>query len=448
MSATETKYEEGTPAFKKRFMIRLWAVLIGGTIIDGYILGIIGPVTATLRTDLGMDSTQVGLLAAMALIGILIGSPAGGWAADRFGRKPMFIADITLFTIASVMQFFVNTPETLMVVRFLMGVAIGAEYSVSWPMMSEFSPAKLRGRLLAISNGVFYVGFMLAYTIAYFGSMPSINVHWRWILGSSTILAVALLIGRIGLPESARWLWAQGRTEEASKVAYKFMNGAADIADFKKEAATPHEEEGRFLDIFSPAYIRATVFVSIFWFVNVLPFFGIATFADDVLTQYGLSGGLANGVGLSMVSVLGVTVLIIFVDKVGRRVFTVPPLWIIMVIFLIIGLWSDAPAPLVLALFLIFSFLSGMSGPMTAIYPGELFPTRIRGKGTGFAAAFSRVGAAIGTFFVPVGIEYLGISTVILILAGIVAVGAIVSQMWAPETKGKSLSETAAGYGN
>jgi putative MFS transporter len=147
-----------------------------------------------------------------------------------------------------------------------------------------------------------------------------------------------------------------------------------------------------------------------------------------------------------MVSVLGVVVLIVFVDKVGRRMFTVPPLWIILVMFLVIGLWSSAPPIFVLVLFLTFSFLSGLSGPMTAIYPGELFPTTVRGKATGFAAAFSRVGAAIGTFFVPVGIENLGVSAVILILAGVVAVGAIISHLWAPETMGKDLSETSAGY--
>jgi MFS transporter, putative metabolite transport protein len=100
----------------------------------------------------------------------------------------------------------------------------------------------------------------------------------------------------------------------------------------------------------------------------------------------------------------------------------------------------------VLALFLIFSFLNAVNGVLTSVYPGEVFPTEVRGVGTGFAAAVSRVGAAIGAFLLPVGIDSIGIGPVLLILAVIVASGAIVSQLWAPETKGKSLSETAAGF--
>jgi MFS transporter, putative metabolite transport protein len=93
------------------------------------------------------------------------------------------------------------------------------------------------------------------------------------------------------------------------------------------------------------------------------------------------------------------------------------------------------------------AFLNAMNGVLTSVYPGEVFPTEVRGIGTGFASAVSRLGAATGTFLIPVGIATIGISPVVLIIAAIVASGAIVSQLWAPETKGKSLSETAATFG-
>lgn len=353
--------------------------------------------------------------------------------------------DMSLFVIASILQFFTQSAETLMLVRLLMGIAIGAEYSVGWPMMSEFAPARLRGRLMATVNLAWYSGFMIGFTVAYVLSLPSVAVPWHWILGSSTILAVALLLGRVGLPESARWLWSKGRKHDARRVAHKYLRGESELADMEKESV---HKKGRFSELFSRQYIRGTVFVSWFWFCNVLPYFGIATFADEVLKQYGLAGGLAGGVGLSMVAVIGVAVTMALIDKAGRRVFTVPPQWIILVIFLVLGLWSGAPAPLVLGLFLVFSFMSAVNGVLTSVYPGEVFPTEVRGVGTGFAAAVSRLGAAVGTFLLPVGIENLGIGPVLLILAAVVASGAIVSQLWAPETKGKSLSETAAGFGH
>jgi putative MFS transporter len=431
---------ESSAAFKRRFMWRLLAVLIGGMLLDGYILGIIGPVTGPMKADLGMSTTEVGLVASAALFGILIGSPLGGWAGDKWGRKPLFMIDMGLFVLASVMQFFVGSFEMLLIVRLLMGIAIGAEYSVGWPLMSEFAPARLRGRLMGVTVLAWYAGFMIGYTVSYILELQA--VPWRIVMGSSTIIAVVLLIARIGLPESPRWLWSKGRKDEALAVAHKYMAHHEEMEDVEHE----HVRKGSFGELFSAPYWRMTVFVSWFWFCNVLPYFAIATFADDVLKKYGLSGGLAGGVGLSMVAVAGVAVTVALIDKAGRRVFTVPQQWIITVIFLVIGLWSGAPPAVVLGLFLVFSFLNAMNGTLTSIYPGEVFPTEVRGVGTGFAAAISRIGAGLGTFLLPISIEKFGVTPTILAAAVIVFSGAVVSQLWAPETKGKSLSETAAGY--
>lgn len=442
VAVPDTRAGQNTSAaFKRRFMIRMVAVLTGGMLLDGYILGVVGPVTGQMEAELGLTSVDLGLVASMALFGILIGSPLGGWASDRWGRKPLFMVDMGLFVVASALQFFIDSLPMLLLVRFLMGIAIGAEYSVGWPMMSEFAPARLRGRLMGITILAFYVGFMLGFTTGYVLNLPD-PTPWRIIIGTSTFIALVLFVARFGMPESPRWLWSKGRKDEACAIAEKYLEGSEMLEDMEKTEV----RQGKFSDLFAPHAIRATIFVSWFWFCNVLPYFAIATFADSVLAKYGLGGGLHGGVGLSMVAVVGVVFTISLIDKVGRRVFTVPPQWIMMVIFLIIGLWSDAPAGVVLTLFLVFSFLNAMNGTLTSIYPGEVFPTEIRGIGTGFAAAVSRIGAGLGTFLLPVGIETLGVSAVMLIVALIVFSGAWVSQMWAPETKGKSLSETAAGF--
>src|SRR5579864_6984517 len=87
-------------AFKRRFMKRLIFVLLGGTFLDGYILGIVGPVSARLTADLHTSAFWEGLIAAGALFGILFGSPLGGWASDKYGRKPLFMVDMLVFLIA------------------------------------------------------------------------------------------------------------------------------------------------------------------------------------------------------------------------------------------------------------------------------------------------------------------------------------------------------------
>lgn len=444
MSATEniaTMQDEASVAFKRRFMMRMIAVLTGGMLLDGYILGVIGPVTSVMKAEMGMSTADMGLIAAAALFGILIGSPLGGWAGDKFGRKPLFMIDMALFVLASAMQFFIDSVAMLFTVRLLMGVAIGAEYSVGWPLMSEFAPARLRGRLMGVTLLAWYGGFMLGYTASYLLNLPE-PTPWRIIIGTSTVIAFVLFVARLGLPESPRWLWSKGRKDEARAIAHKYLESAEDMADMENEVV----RQGRFADLFSPRYWRMTAFVSIFWFCNVGPYFAIATFADSVLEHYGLNGGLAGGVGLSMVAVAGVAVTVLLIDKAGRRVLTVPPQWITVVVFLVIGLWSSAPPAVVLGLFLVFSFLNSMGGSLVSIYPGEVFPTEIRGIGTGFAAAVSRVGAGLGTFLLPIGVETFGVSAAMLVTAVVVFAGAAVSQLWAPETKGKSLSETAAGF--
>ncbi|WP_235835514.1 MULTISPECIES: MFS transporter [Arthrobacter] len=427
-------------AFKRLFMWRMIFVLSGGMFLDGYILGIVGPVAGSLTADLGLSTVWEGLIAAGPLFGIFFGSPIGGWAADKFGRKPLFLMDMALFVIASGMQFFVDSPGLLFVVRLLMGVAIGMEYSVGWPLMSEFAPANLRGRLMGVTLVAWYTGFMVAYALGYW-LVNATSLGWRTILGTSTLLAVVLFLARFGLPESPRWLWNQGRADEAKAVAHKYMQHAAEMSDVEHEDT----RKGTLGMLFSSQYWRATLFVSMFWFCAVAPYFAIATFADTVLQQYGLSGGLAGGVGLSAVALAAVILTVLLIDKAGRRVLTVPPQWVCAALLAVIGLWGGAPPVIVLALFLAFSFFNAMYNTLTGVYPGEVFPTEVRCVGTGFAAAVSRIGAGTGTFLLPWSMANLGPAVSMLIAAGIALVGAALSQWLAPETKGKSLTETAAG---
>ena len=137
---------------------------------------------------------------------------------------------------------------------------------------------------------------------------------------------------------------------------------------------------------------------------------------------------------------------VLLIDRLGRRVLTVPTQWLCAVVLAVIGLWTGAPPAVVLTLFLVFSFFNAGYNTLTGVYPGEVFPTEIRGAGTGFAAAVSRVGAALGTFLLPVSIETLGTGPTMLIAAVVAAAGAGLSQWLAPETKGMSLTEAAAVY--
>lgn len=422
---------------RRRFLIKLTVVVSGGMFIDGYVLGIIGTVIGAITVDLDMSVYGEGLIGAAALIGIFAGGPLGGWAADRFGRKPMFTIDLAIFVAGSILQFFVDSSWQLFVVRLLMGVAIGAEYSIGWPLMAEFAPARLRGRCMAFAEVAWYIGFVMAFLVGYVLT-TAYDADWRVVLGSSTVPAVILFIARLGVPESPRWLMNKGRVAEAERIADTWIEDGADRDDISGE----QQRKGSFAMLFSPQHRRATTFISLFWFCAVTPYFAIATFSASVLEQYGLGeDGLLGAIGVNGIALAGVVVSFLLIERIGRRKLTIPPQWVCAAILVVIALWTSAPPAIVLSCFLIFAFANAMYTALTGVYPGEVLPTEVRGIGTGFATAVSRVGAGVGTFLFPWSMQDLGAGTTMLIAAGFCVLGAVVSQVLAPETAGRTLNE-------
>ncbi|AKS36441.1 MFS transporter [Mycolicibacterium goodii] len=424
---------------KRRFRFKLTGVIAGGMFIDGYILGVIGTVIGVIAVDLNMSLVWEGLIGSSALVGIFIGGPLGGWLADKLGRKPLFTVDLAIFIIGSVLQFFVDSAWQLFLVRLLMGMAIGADYSVGWPLLAEFAPKRIRGKLMAITEVAWYVGFVSAFIVGYAVSTAT-DADWRLILGTSTVPAIILFLARLGLPESPRWLMNQARTEEARRIATEYIEDPDDIVDCDRETTS----EGKFRMLFSPQYRRATTFISVFWFCAVAPYFAIATFAASVLALYGLGDGLLGAIAINGLALAGVVVSVMLIERIGRRKLIIPQQWICAIVLLVIGLWTSAPPLVTLLCFLVFAFFNAMYTALTGVFPGEIFPTEIRGAGTGFATAFSRIGGALGTFALPWSMENLGVGTTMLLAAGICVVGAVVSQTLAPETMGRALSETSA----
>ncbi len=427
---------------QRRFITKLTVLISGGMFIDGFILGSIGIVMPAITADLGLDLVWQGLIGASALIGIFIGGPLGGYLADKVGRKPMFTIDLAIFLVGSVAQFFVAEAWQLFLVRLLMGVAIGADYSIGWPMLAEFSPARMRGKLLAVQEVAWYVGYLISYALGYILTV-SATADWNIILGLSTIPCVIVFLMRLGTPESPRWLMTKGRTAEALALAEEYME-EADRKDLQAQTTT---RKLGVRALFSPAYIKSTVFVSVFWICNVTPYFAIGTFAPIILEQFGLEDGLTGALALNGLVVAGSLVSVVLIERVGRRKLAIPPFWISTIALVVVGLFSQQSPVIIMVCFLVFSFVNAISTALTGVYPGEVFPTEICGSGTGFATAASRVGAAAGTFLLPVAMTTLGIGTTMIIAAGISLVGGIVSQMLAPETKGKQLSETNAPTG-
>lgn len=421
---------------RRSFIRRLTLLISGGMFIDGFVLGGVSTVMPTITQDLGLTLAWQGLIGASTLIGIFLGAPLGGYFADRVGRKPMFTIDLMIFLVGSVLQFFVDGAWQLFAVRVLMGMAIGADYAIGWPLLAEFAPARIRGKLLSVQEVGWYAGFLVAYALGW-TMIKSSTAGWNVILGLSTIPTIIVILMRLGTPESPRWLLSQGRNEEAYAIAAEYMEEGE-----QQDLRLPQsDEKGGFARLFSPQYVKMTFFVSVYWVCSVTPYFAIGTFAPIVFEHLGIQDGLTGGLALNMVAWLATIFTVYTVERLGRRFMGMNSFYVAGAALVMVGLFPTSPV-IAVACVLIFSFAIAVTGVMTSIFPPEVFPTEMRGTGVGFAAAISRIGAASGTFLLPSAMDSLGTVGTVMIGGGICLLGGMVTQWLAPETTGKHLSET------
>ena len=421
------------------FHIRVAAYTTGGLFIDGYILGMIGIALALLGPQLGLGSVWIGLIGASALAGIFIGAPVFGWLTDKVGRQTMYVADLLVFLIASILQFFVEGALALFLLRLVMGIAIGADYAIGGALLSEFLPKKQRGRLLACLNAVFTVGFVAAYVAGYF--MQDIGPEaWRWMLASSAIPAALILLLRLGTPESPRWLLSKGRVDEARSVVKEYIHPDADIDDLIEEQNQRGEDAG-YRRLLSGDLRKRTAFAGMFWFCQVVPYFAIFTFLPVILGSLEITGRFTSEILLNLFLLAGAIVGVLIMDLLPRRTFVIGSFVILAVVGAILGVFSDAPTPVILILFAIFAFVISAAADLESVYPVEVFPTEYRSSGVGLAAGISRIGAAIGTFLLPISVAQLGVGPTMLGATAVLVLGAVLSYAWAPETLNVPLAE-------
>lgn len=420
------------------FHARLTAFTTGGYFCDGYILGIIGAALVLGGPKLHLDAAWTGLIGASSLIGLFLGSLVLGPVIDRFGRQLVYTADLAFFVVASVLQFFVTNPAELFVLRLLMGIGIGADYDLGSTLLGEFSPRRFRGVLLSSLNAVWTVGYVVAFLVGYWlqGLGPD---SWRWMLASSAVPAFLVLLLRIGTPESPRWLISKGRVDEARAILRRHVHPDAEIEDLLVDAYRK-ADFGRLL---ARPWRTRTLFGGLFWFCQVVPYFAIFTFQAEVLKAAHLQDPLIGGLVLDLFLLLGALAGLWCVHRFGRRPFVIWTFALCIPFLGVLGVWPAAPPAVALACFAVFAFVVSLAADLESTYPSELFPTEIRATGVGVCTAISRIGAAIGTFLLPIGIERFGIGGSMLAGTAILIVGLVISILWAPETRGLSLAEAS-----
>lgn len=411
----------------------------GGPFLDGYILAIIGIALVQAVPALRMDTLWTALIGASALVGVFLGGLLFGPLTDRIGRKLMYTIDLGAIVVFSVLQFFVTEDWQLGILRLLIGVAVGADYPIATALVAEFAPRAWRARLLGGLNAMWFVGATVAAFVGFF--LLSTDDGWRWMLVSSAIPAVVIMIGRTSIPESPRWLASKGRTAEAQAVVTEVLGEGAVLED-----VPPEESTGTLLDVVRGGYLKRVVFISIFWSATIITLFAIYAFGPQMLALFGLQEGNQAELGYGLINLfffLGNVIALVVVEKMGRRPVLIGGFALSALGLLYLAVFPESSLLVVALAFAVYAVFNGGPSILEWIYPNELFPTEIRASAVGLCTATSRIGAAIGTFATPWALAELGISTTMYIATAIALVGAVVSFFMAPETKGKTLRETA-----
>jgi MFS transporter, putative metabolite transport protein len=424
----------------RAFHLRMSAFVGGGQFIDGYILGVVAIALVLMPSSFGLTPVWKGLIGSSALIGTFAGSLIFGWVADHVGRKALYTTDLTIFLVGSVAQFFVVNPWQLFSIRLVVGIAIGIDYAVGPTYLAEFAPRRSRGRLLGSLVGMWTIGYSASLLVGVVGAHWG-HGAWRWVLASSAIPAVIVMVLRIGSPESPRWLVRKGRLDEAQAICTKYIGSGVSVADLLAEA----DIRPSYRKLLSGIWLRRAIFVGIFWSALAWPEFAIFTFLPTLLQSLHIHDANLGSLLIRVLSLPAFAVGMIVLTRMGRRTMLARAMLLLTAIFLVLGLFSKPPSWLVVALFGMFALVLGFVSNLEFLYPAELFPTDIRASGVGLGSAGSRVGAAAGTFLLPVLLSGPGLQFAMLITAAVTAVGLVVTLIWAPETRGVTLYEASTG---
>jgi putative MFS transporter len=417
-------------------------VLLGsgtGWALDAMDVGLISFVGLAIATQWGLTPTEQSWLLSIGFVGMALGATVGGLLADRYGRRTVFALTLLVYGLATGASALATSLAVLLVLRFLVGIGLGAELPVASTLVSELSPTRIRGRMVVLLESFWAVGWILAALIGFF-VVPASEAGWRWAFALGILPALYAVVVRWGMPESPLFLERRGRVEEAEAVVRRFEDSAGvEPEPSRPLPPVPSRTPGV---LWSAAYRTRTLGIWLVWFCVNFSYYGAFIWLPTLLYAQGFD--LVRSFGYTLVITLaqlpGYAVAALLVEVWGRRATLASFLLGSAVSAVFFGMAAEVWQ--ILAAGCAMSFFNlGAWGALYAVTP-EIYPTSVRASGAGAAAGFGRIASVAAPLLVPVILAAWGNAALFAIFGGAFVVGSAAAWLLLPERAGDELDPT------
>jgi MFS family permease len=428
-------------------------LMISTILIEAWDLYSIAFLLIFIKQDFGDNPALVGLASGAVQLGALLGCFLGGWFADRFGRKKVFITTMILFMVLAAAQGFVTDLWQLALVRFLLGFPLGSDISSGYAYIMEAMP---RGKREVMGNrwqGMFAVGEVIAIlviTLMYVSGMDH-SLLWRIGLALGAVPALALLIGRIKITDTALSLIQRGKFRQAKKVSMDMFGDPLDmLPDEDFTIARPSTKDFLKSIWAERTRRRASVFAWISNFCQGAEFGAFAFYLPTILVVVGISKNdvvATNILTLVIYVIAGIAGFIApaLTPRIGHRGISQWGFGLAFISLLLaaLALWQDLGIllPISAAALMVGHYWDASNG-MTIT--SMVAPTRYKGTASGFGYIFVKFGVFVTMFLFPIMLAAFGNAASTAIVSVISLAGFLAARYILPEVYGHVESDDPA----
>lgn len=430
-----------------------------GGILFGYDIGVMTGALPFLQKDWHLtNATVVGWITSAVMFGAIFGGAVAGQLSDRFGRRKMILASAIVFAIFALLSMVApnNGSLYLIIVRVLLGLAVGAASALVPAYMSEMAPANARGSLSGLNQTMIVSGMLLSYIMDFLLKGLPQAWGWRIMLGLAAVPAIILFCGVLRLPESPRFLIKNNQEQEARVVLSSIRKNPQEVVDEINDIKSASQKENSATEtttwgsLFSSKYrylVIAGVGVAAFQqFQGANAIFYYIPLIVEKATGNAASSALLWPIVQGVILVIGSLIYIAIAEKCKRRTLLMLGGTVMGLSFLLPSVINSIdphanPMMIVVFLCIYVAFYSFTWAPLTWVLVGEIFPLAIRGRASGLASSVNWIGSwAVGLLF-PMMTASMSQEMVFAIFGIICILGVLFVKFCVPETKGYTLEQ-------